>query len=237
MPAYNAADTIHESIMSVLEQTFTDFRLYVVNDCSTDKTKDVIMSFSDKRIVYIENNINLGVSESRNLGIKESRGKYIAFLDSDDLWKSEKLEIQYNLLLEGWDIVCSNYQTFSGSPDNILNLRISPEVISYKEMLKSNFIGNLTGIYNSDKLSKIYQNKVGHEDYVMWLELVKKAQKIYCVQESLALYRVTDKSLSSNKVRAMFWQLKIYRNVLGFSLIKSGYYFFFYILYAIHKRK
>ncbi|MBQ0213166.1 glycosyltransferase family 2 protein [Proteus vulgaris] len=235
MPAFNAEKTIKSSIESILNQTIKDFRIYIIDDNSIDTTSKIIHSFNDERIIYIQNNNNQGVSKSRNIGIKKCKGKYIAFLDSDDQWFSNKLEKQLELLENGWDVVCSNYITFT--ENNNLNRRLSPEIISYEKMLLSNFIGNLTGIYNSSSLGKFYQKEKGHEDYIMWLEILKITNKAYCIQEPLAKYRVSDTSLSGNKLKAIQWQWSIYRDELNLSLIKSSYYFINYIFNALKKRK
>lgn len=237
MPAHNAERTIKKSIESILNQTFPDFILYIINDASTDNTKSIILNFSDPRIVYLENEYNMGVASSRNKGIKLSNSQYIAFLDSDDLWLPEKLQKQITYLEDGWNVVNSNYYSFKKHENELLSVRKSPNVISYECMLKSNFIGNLTGIYNCENVGKIYQKQSGHEDYIMWLEIIKKANKSFCIQEPLAKYRLSDDSLSGNKFKAMKWQWKIYRDELGFNILKSLYYFMFYTVNAIKKRR
>ncbi|MGM0938213.1 MAG: glycosyltransferase family 2 protein [Pseudomonadota bacterium] len=235
MPAYNSEKTIIDSITSVLQQDFKLFKLYIINDASSDKTKDIILSLNDHRVVYIENEKNLGVAESRNKGLKLANGTYIAFLDSDDLWVPNKLSSQLKILNDGWDVVCSNYTTFNFNC--IKSLRTSPEVIQYSDMLKSNFVGNLTGVYNRKKLGTFLQKNTGHEDYIMWLQIIKKARRAFCIQESLAQYRLSENSLSSNKLKAMQWQWSIYRNELQLSILKSSYYFSHYILNAFKKRR
>lgn len=237
MPAYNAEKTIKGSIDSVLSQTETRFRLYIVNDFSNDNTKAIIDSISDERVVKINTTTNLGVSNARNLALKIAGGKYISFLDSDDLWVPEKLAEQLIKLESGWDVVSSNYCTFVNDKKNVVNVRISPEVITYEDMLNSNYIGNLTGVYNALKLGKCYQKKHGHEDYIMWLDIVKGSGKVYCIQKNLAFYRLSAKSLSANKLKTMVWQWRIYRNILRLPLHKSLYHFSFYIFLAIKKRK
>lgn len=234
MPAFNAENTISISICSVLNQTNKNFKLYIINDGSNDNTKNIIKSFSDDRIVYIENNKNLGVSKSRNIGIQCCEGKYIAFLDSDDIWLPTKLEEQLVFLEKGWDIVCSNYTAF----DKKLNMkeRLSPEIINYTDMFKTNLIGNLTGVYNRERLGNIFQKEIGHEDYVMWLNLIRKSKKAYCIQKSLAKYRILTNSLSANKLKALQWQWFIYRNELNLSIFRSLYYFLFYIINSLKKK-
>lgn len=238
MPTYNSSSTLNDSIKSVLNQSFRDFILYVIDDCSNDETEEIVKNYSDSRVVYLKTDKNSGVADARNMGIRSASGKYITFLDSDDIWCEEKLEKQYCYFNNGFDVVCSNYKTFFEIFDfNSGVTRLSPEYIFYSDMLKSNFIGNLTGAYNAEKLGKFYQKKIGHEDYVMWLEIMKKAKKAYCVQESLAYYRVSSASLSGNKVKALIWQWNIYRNEVKLSLFSSFYFFLFYIFYALKKRK
>lgn len=237
MPAFNAEKNLKTSVDSVLSQTESRFRLYIVNDASTDNTKKIIDSISDVRVVKIDSATNLGVAGARNLALKVANGKYISFLDSDDIWSSEKLEEQLKKLEQGWDVVSSNYKTFINDKNNVINVRISPEIITYEDMLNSNYIGNLTGVYNASKLGKYYQVNHGHEDYIMWLKIVKDSKKAYCIQKELAFYRLSYTSLSSNKIKAICWQWAIYRNVLRLPLLSSIYHFIFYVYLAFRKRR
>ncbi|MEQ5679554.1 glycosyltransferase family 2 protein [Providencia rettgeri] len=234
MPCYNAEKYISESINSVLAQTYTKFELIIIDDSSTDKSINIISEYQDNRIKLIKSNLNQGVATSRNKGIMAAKGQYISFLDSDDLWEPSKLEKQITLLESGWDLVCSNYSAFKS--DGKTKLRISPRVITYEDLLRSCFIGNLTGIYCAKKLGKFFQKSTGAEDYLMWLAILKSAQKAYCIQESLAKYRISNTSLSSNKFKAIKWQWSIYRNELKLSTPKSLYYFSHYLLNALKKR-
>ncbi|MEQ5178083.1 MULTISPECIES: glycosyltransferase family 2 protein [Proteus] len=235
MPVFNSEKTVSDSINSILAQTYSDFKLYIINDSSTDTSKDIILSFNDERIVYLETSENSGVAYARNLGIRNCTGIYISFLDSDDLWLPNKLEYQLAKLQTGYDVVCSNYFTFNNESD--FTLRKSPTIITYSSMLKSNFIGNLTGTYNANSIGKIFQKKIGHEDYVMWLEILQKSGKAFCIQEPLAKYRISNNSLSSNKLKAIKWQWSIYRNELKLSIPKSLYCFSHYLLNALKKRR
>ncbi|WP_230685668.1 glycosyltransferase family 2 protein [Pluralibacter gergoviae] len=235
MPAYNAEKTISDSIRSVLEQSYTNYILYIINDASTDNTDKVIKTFDDKRIIYLSNSVNQGVALSRNNALKICKGKYISFLDSDDTWSKNKLELQVEKLTSGWDLVCSNYEVFTDD-HKIINKRRFPEVITFGDMLKSNYIGNLTGIYNAEKTGVVYQQKKGHEDYIMWLSIIKKTKSAYCIQDEIAQYRISKNSLSANKFNVLKWQWDIYRNILRFSFLKSSYYFIFYVFNGIMKR-
>ena len=104
-------------------------------------------------------------------------------------------------------------------------------------MLKSNWIGNLTGIYNAYVLGKVFQQEIGHEDYVMWLKLIEKSRVAYIIQEPLAYYRIRSSSLSSNKMKACLWQWRIYRKMLHFNIFRTSCYMFFYIIAALNKRR
>ncbi|MCS3458389.1 glycosyltransferase family 2 protein [Aeromonas sp. BIGb0445] len=236
MPAYNAAKYISHSITSVLSQSYGDWRLYIVDDASTDDTANVVADIHDDRIEYILLKDNGGVANARNVGIQRSQGKYIAFLDSDDLWEKTKLEKQVALLEQGYMVVCGNYSTFLSDIGNPVSVRTSPSEFNYTDMLSCNRIGNLTGIYNRHVLGTFYQERCGHEDYLMWLSIMKVAKKAACVQEVIALYRLSANSLSANKLNAAKWQWHIYRNKLLLSLPDSLYYWLRYVVIALGRK-
>lgn len=235
MPVYNGESFLGDAIKSVLDQDYLDWRLYIVDDLSTDQTEIIARRFSrnDNRITYIKNEMNLGVSEARNVGIRHCNGKYISFLDSDDLWEKNKLSEQKAAFDIGYNLVCGNYNTFSTDIEPVQTSRQFPETFNFKDMLSSNKIGNLTGAYNAKLLGKFYQKPIGHEDYLMWLDIIKKAGKAYCVQKTIAYYRVSGSSLSSNKIKAALWQWNIYRYELKISFFTSVKYFLMYFLNSI----
>ncbi|HDJ1440149.1 TPA: glycosyltransferase family 2 protein [Serratia rubidaea] len=240
MPAYNAAASIKASILGVLNQSFSDFQLYVIDDASSDETAEIVASLRHDRVTYVRNARNQGVAATRNIGIEMARGDYLAFCDSDDVWLSNKLARQVEILQSGrYDVVCSHYYTFEQDLHQVKNYRGAAEIIDYAAMLRSNRIGNLTGIYNQRRTGKVYQQAVGHEDYLMWLAVLERAYNglAYCVPEPLAFYRLSNHSLSGNKLQAADWQWKIYRQYLGLSYQKSCYLFFTYLLNAAMKRQ
>lgn len=238
MPMYNAEYYVKASIYSILNQTFKNFILYIIDDCSTDSSKQIAESFNDPRIIIISNVINEGVARSRNKAIELAQTKYIAFCDSDDIWHEQKLEKQISLLDSGkYNVVGSFYSTFKDELFECAKLISAPEVVYYSDMLKTNWIGNLTGIYNASALGKVFQQEIGHEDYVMWLTLIKKSRVAYIIQEPLAYYRVRASSLSANKVKACLWQWGVYRKVLRLNVFESVYYMFFYVAAALNKRR
>lgn len=238
MPAYNAQAYIAQSIESVLAQTYKNFELLICNDASKDNTLEIITNLSklDDRILLLENKNSKGVSGARNTAIFESKGKYIAFLDSDDLWHKDKLEKQINLLEEKYDLISCAYATFPQNRNHVKNIRKAPKYATFDDMLKGNLIGNLTGVYNAAKLGKFYQKNIGSEDYLMWLEITKKAGQVHFINDILAFYRVLPNSLSANKIKSSKWQWEIYRYHLKFNRTKSLYYFIFYVLNSIKKR-
>ncbi|MGG4775534.1 glycosyltransferase family 2 protein [Paenalcaligenes sp. Me52] len=236
MPAYNAASTIKGSIDSVLAQVYTDYELIAVNDCSKDNTLQILRDYAEQdsriRVINLEN--NSGVAVARNAAIEMAAGRYIAFLDSDDLWEPRKLAVQLETLNSGADVVYAMYTRFY--PDGKQSQVNVPEVGDYKKLLTGNFIGNLTGVYDQEKLGKIFQKKVHHEDYLMWLEILEKTDYALGIQENLAYYRVGEDSLSANKIQSAKWTWDIYRKYCGLNLFSSMYFFSLYVLNSIIKR-
>lgn len=236
MPAYNAASTIRDSIDSVLAQSYTDYELIVVNDCSKDNTLQILQEYAgqDSRIKVINLAENSGVAMARNAAIEMATGRYIAFLDSDDLWEPKKLAVQLEVLATGVDVVYAMYTRFYD--DGKTNLVNVPKTGDYNTLLTGNFIGNLTGVYNQEKLGKTFQKKVHHEDYLMWLNILKKAKYAIGIQENLASYRVGKSSLSANKIKSAQWTWDIYRKHCGMSLFMSIRFFISYAVKSIIKR-
>lgn len=241
MPAYNSALTIKESIDSVLKQSYQNFELIIIDDCSSDNTvkivKDVLLI--DNRIKLIQHTINQGAAAARNAGLDYASGDLVAFLDSDDKWIENKLEIQQEIFKNhDVDIVYSAYYRFNDT--DLKKLVNVPERIDLKRLLKGNPIANLTAIYNFKKYSHHRQKKIGSEDYLFWLEIFYSNPNVYGigVQECLAYYRVAENgnSLSGNKLKAATWTWAIYRKHLKLNIFESLYYFVYYIFKAVFKR-
>nr|WP_271044179.1 glycosyltransferase family 2 protein [Pseudomonas sp. VB3] len=236
MPAFNAEFTLAESVQSVLGQTFDSYELLIVDDCSTDGTRDLILSFAalDQRIRPIFLEENCGVANARNAAIRCSEGRYIAFLDADDVWLENKLACQADAFDQGAEVVYSDFVRFhnDGSEKTV----VSPDSVDFKTLLHGNCIGNLTAAYNVSKLGKFYQESIGHEDYLMWLQIFRRKVKSKRVPEKLARYRVSNTSVSANKMKAVVWTWNIYRNKVGLGFFSSCYHFVRYIFGAIMKR-
>lgn len=239
MPAFNSSKTIRDSINSVISQTYQNWELLVINDCSSDNTAEIVSEYADDRIKLIDKKKNEGVALARNSGLDLAGGDYVAFLDSDDRWLPNKLELQLDLIRNNdIDVVFGSYYRFNDF--GTLNIVSVPSGIKkYDDLIKGNFIGNLTGLYNFSKFNKIRQKKIGAEDFLFWLEIFADTQvKGLGVKEPIAYYRVAEKgkSLSGNKFKSAIWTWNIYYNHLKLGLFKSLYCFGFYIYHALMKR-
>jgi teichuronic acid biosynthesis glycosyltransferase TuaG len=226
---FNSEEFISESINSVINQSYHNWELLLIDDCSTDKTIEIVNQYivENNKIKLFKSELNQGAAYSRNRGIESAQGDYIAFLDADDLWKPNKLEIQIAFMETNQCDVCfSSYEQIDekGKPLNKL-IQALPE-LTYQKYLKSNYIGNLTGIYNAKTLGKITApNLRKRQDWLLWLAAIKKSGKpAQGIQESLAYYRVRKNSMSSNKIDLLKHNYWVYKKGLGFSTLKSiGY--------------
>ena len=237
MPAYNCKDTIGQSIESIMDQDYRSFELIVIDDCSTDNTWSIVSHYAkDSRLKLLRNDENLGVALTRNRGIKIAQGEFIAFCDSDDLWVRNKLSFQVRYLTNGYDIVCSNYIAFRHDELKGREVRAA-EFVTYAQMLNSNVIPNSSAVYNAATLGKKYQHNVGHEDYAMWLRMVKSGAKAIRIQSPLMLYRIMDNSISSNKIKGVKWSYKILIEYGGVSKLQSIYHILMNILINLWKRR
>ena len=237
MPAYNAQNTIAQSIESILKQTHTQWELLVTDDNSTDATKEIILSYAakDDRIKYYLNDGVSGAWSARNNSLKYISGDYVAFLDSDDTWEPPKLALQLRAMLENGVYASHTAYNRVDSKGTFLGLKKAKKLVTYKEMLKGNEIGNLTGIYNVRKLGVMIQKPIGHEDYDMWLRVLAQTDSVG-ISSPLANYRVHTNSLSANKVKAAIWHFQILKNQKCISLVNVWYYFICYFINAIKSR-
>ena len=229
-PSYNSERFIAECIESVIAQSYQNWEMIIVDDGSTDGSLEIIQQYvnRDYRVIVIENRENLGASESRNIAIDSASGEYIAFLDSDDLWKSQKLEIQIELMeSEGVALSYSNYDTIDEN-GYLIGEYIAPSKVTYQDMLRTSLIGTLTTIYSVKILGKIYFKDIGHEDYALKLAILKHIDYAVGAKESLAQYRVVKNSLSGNKLKSALWQWRIYRDEEKIPLFKAISYFISY---------
>lgn len=240
MPAYNSSATIVESINSVQSQSIRDFELLVVDNCSSDNTRELVKDIAecDPRVRLLSCS-DKGASQARNYGMKAAKGRYIAFLDSDDLWMSDKLKKQLNFMSQNnARISCTAYQPFSSTNRTVSNLSVRsvPNVIDYRSLLYTCKIGCSTVMFEVKYFPNIQFPSIHKEDYALWLNIAKNDFHIYGLNEVLVLYRVSGSSLSGNKYIELMRQWSIYRMHLNLSFIRSVYYMFFYTTNALLKR-
>ena len=231
MPAYDASQFIRQAIHSVQEQTLEGWELLVCDDGSSDDTPDIVelIAKDDPRIVLLRAGTNRGPAAARNTAITAARGRYIAFLDSDDLWKPEKLERQI-AFMQKHDLAFtfSSYDRVDETGSYIDTHRVERPV-TYRDLLKSCVIGCLTAVYDMEKVGKVYMpERVGAEDFGLWLRILKKVDRAVPIPESLAQYRVRTGSVSANKLTAAKYTWSIYRDVEKLGLLRSSYYFAHY---------
>lgn len=202
MPSYNTASYIADSIGSVLAQTYQNWELIIVDDCSTDNTDEVVAPFlADVRIRYLKNETNSGAAVSRNRALREARGKWIAFLDSDDLWLPEKLDKQLRFMEErGCAFSYHGYERINES-SHPLGQRVSgPRVITKRSMYRYCYPGCLTVMYDADTVGLIQIADIKkNNDYAMWLKVCKSAD-CHFLPENLAKYRIRRRSISHDKL-------------------------------------
>lgn len=240
MPVFNAERTMRRSVESVLQQTFPALELILVDDGSTDGSPAIMAAYarSDSRVRALRQPDNAGVAEARNAGVRAARGSHVAFLDSDDWWDPRKLELQIAQMRHSGALVSYTAYQRVAEDGRPLSQVEPPARLSYADMLKSNHIGNLTGVYDR-RLGDVAFQRVGHEDYVFWLERVRRAGGAMRVQHDrpLAYYLVRAGSVSANKLRAAGWQWRIYRQVERLPWLSSVWYMLHYIRHALWKRK
>lgn len=236
MAAYNSEKTISRSIESVLSQTYTDFELIVINDCSSDKTADIVRSFDDDRIRLINNEKNMGVSKTRHNGVEASRGEWIAILDSDDIWKPDKLMKQVELQKKtGAELLYtgSAFIREDGTPvDWILHV---PETLNYRKLLKQNLLSNSSSLVKKTLfLENEVKNDEAHEDFACWLKILRSGKTAYGIDEPLLIYRLSKSSKSGKKSKAAKMNWNTYRAV-GLNVFSSMYYMVWYTVKGILK--
>ena len=210
MPSYNAEKFIKASIQSVIDQTYQNWELIIVDDCSSDKTIDIVRSFNDERIRIYKNEINLGAAISRNKALREAKGKWIAFLDSDDLWLSTKLEEQIKFMVE-------NSYSFTYTDYRICNcgelekfIRTAPNKVTYRKLKKYCYFSTLTVMYDAESIGLIQIGDIRkNNDYAMWLKALKHTTA-FRYPKYLSIYVKHDNSISSGKkTKLIKWTLLI----------------------------
>lgn len=237
-PAYNAENYLCETIESVLKQSYEDWELIIVDDCSTDYTNVIAKGYADKdpRIRVIKAPKNGGVAAARNIGLENATGEYIAFVDSDDLWKPDKLEKQLTFMKEkGCVLSYTDFQKFNTEDGSLGKVMRCPKKMRPKDILKNTAIGCLTVMVDKKQAGEFRMPPLNHtEDNCTWYHILKNTnQTAYNLGEVLSLYRDGNASMTKNKGKSAKQQWDTYRCYFKFSRIKSAYYFTWYAINAV----
>ena len=228
MPAYNSEKYIGETIESVLAQTYQNWELLIVDDCSTDNTPNIVRSYlaKDSRFKYYRLSQNLGAAAARNKAMYEATGEYMAFLDSDDLWYKEKLQKQTDFMnQEKINFSYTSYERIEECSNKLPQRVICPKQTSYEKLLLGNTIGNSTAMYSVKSLGKFNIPLIRkRNDYALWLRILKKEKYAVGISDVLMKYRVRSDSLSSNKIELLKYNWQLYRNIEELNMLKSLFY-------------
>lgn len=238
VPVYNAEDFMRETIDSILAQTYKDIEIICIDDMSKDSSRSIIEDYASKheniRPILLEE--NGGVSNARNVGIANARGRYIAFLDSDDVWLPEKIEKQIEFMNKNKYAFTFTSYRFMDADSNLLNTVVhAKKELTYEKLLRQNAISCLTVVIDREYIEDIYMPKIHHEDYAAWLRILKKGHNAYGLDEVLAKYRTRQNSLSGNKIKAAGWTWNILRNEEKLGLVKAIYCFCYYAVVNVYK--
>ena len=241
MPSYNTGAFIKKTIQSVLNQSYENWELIIVDDCSTDNTDEVVLPFlNDQRIRYIKNEKNSGAAVSRNRALREAKGKWIAFLDSDDLWLPEKLEKQVLFMKKnGYYFSYTNYEEINEDGKKTGVYVSGPKKITKSGMYNYCWPGCLTVMYDAEYVGVIQIADIKkNNDYAMWLQVSKKAN-CFLLDEYLALYRKgRTGSISTHSIRTMIgWHYKLFKNAEKQNVVASSILTFRNLLFGVYKKK
>lgn len=242
MPAYNCRRYISESIDSVINQTYTDWELLIADDCSTDGTRELIKDYAEKdsRIKCIALEKNAGAAGARNKAIEAATGRYLAFLDSDDIWYPEKLEKQIGFMqANSYRLTCTSYQWIDENGKSLKCVRKPFKKAGYNLCLYyGDPLGNSTVIYDALKLGKHFVPDIRkRNDFALWLEILRSEKDIYAygLQEILSSYRNHSQSLSSKKIGLVKYQWHLYRKVEHIDFFRSSLALFTLVMRKLYK--
>ena len=239
MPCYNMESFIGEAIDSVRQQTYPHWEMLIVDDASSDRTKEIVQRYcvQDSRVQFTAKDRHSGIADSRNQAIQMSKGRFLAFLDADDLWHPEKLQIQLEFMLDHQ--VGFTYSTYDWIDEQGHTLNKSIHTIGnldYKDYLRNTVIGCSTVMLDRDIVGVVF---VPHfrtsEDTATWLGILKKGHLAYAIDQALVSYRIRRKSASSNKLKASIDLWKVYRRQEKLPFFQAVYFFSSYAFHAIKK--
>ena len=224
-PAYNCELYIGKAIESAQAQSYNDWEMIVVDDCSTDGTRDRVSSYAagDSRIRLISLEKNSGAAVARTEAMRAAKGQYMAFLDSDDRWKAEKLELQIKFMKRGGHaFTCTSYETIDEEDAPLGKVISSIPKTDYKRLLLDCPVGNSTVMYDVQVMGKFeVPNIRKRNDDALWLKMLKKEQYIWGMPDILAEYRIRSGSISSKKIDLIKYHWKLYREIEHIGVLRS----------------
>ncbi|MEZ5069635.1 MAG: glycosyltransferase family 2 protein [Bacteroidales bacterium] len=225
-PTYNSKKYIRDAIDSVLSQSYANLELILIDDASSDGTREVLKEYesSDSRVRIILNNQNSGAGISRNKGIKAARGTYIAFLDSDDAWDRNKLASQISFMqTHGYTFSYTKYAYMNESGCVIRKRNLAPNSCGYLRLLLQDCIGCSTVVINVEQLGKAYMPELrNRQDWALWLTYIKRAGRAHGMNKSFTNYRMMKGSISSNKFRLFRFHWKVYHEIEQYGVFVSS---------------
>lgn len=227
-PLYNLENYIAECIESVIAQTYNDFEMIIVDDSSSDRGPEIAEMYvkKDHRIKLLRNSKNSGPAVTRNLGIKQATGRYITFLDGDDIWYPQMLQKSIDTIREEkCGFVFASYRRYDENLEPLLSDFIVPERVTYSDILKSNSISCLTAFIDVGRLGKKYMPLIRkRQDMGLWLAYLKEIEYAIGIQEPLAIYRIRKGSLSRNKFSLLKYQWEFYTKFENLNFFQASYY-------------
>lgn len=243
VPVYNAEKYITEAMDSVAAQTGSQWELLLIEDGSSDGTAEIIEEYirdhGEMRIRMYRQPQNMGAAQARNRGLREARGRYIAYLDADDLWMPEKLEHEMRFMKEkDAAFVFSGYEFADENGRGTGKVVRVPEKLSYRQALSNTTIFTTTVMFDREKISDelLEMPLIKSEDTALWWKILRNGYLAYGLDENLAKYRRVGKSLSSNKLEALRRIWNLYRRAEGMSVVSSGWHFCFWAVRAVKRR-
>ncbi len=240
-PTFNSEKYLSETIISIQNQSYTNWELLLVDDCSSDNSLKIAHQFAhqDSRISVFAFQENKGPAKARNFAIEKAKGNYLAFLDSDDIWFPNFISNNIQTIEKhNVTFVCSSYKRANAQLEIFYSDFIVPQKVTYKDILKTNSIGCLTAFIAIDKVGKKFMPLLNkRQDMGLWLSYLKEIPFVYGIQEPQAIYRIRNESISSNKFTLIKYQWEIYRKIEKLTLINSIYYLICWMYFGYLKHK
>jgi teichuronic acid biosynthesis glycosyltransferase TuaG len=223
-PVYNAESYLMETAQSVLSQTYLNWEWILVDDCSSDSSYDLLLKLAkmDSRILVSKNIQNMRAFATRNKCLEKVKGTYLAFLDADDLWAANKLEYQLNFMeAHNYAITYTGFKRFRYSLEDVVKLVNVPVEATYKSIITNNYIATSSVMINVGATGRFTMQDVYYDDFTLWLELLKRVDTAYGINEFLMYYRLSENSLSRNKFKSAAKVYEMFTNKMNFGFLKS----------------